>query len=83
MSTLFQQNFQQLPSNLLEGTLFVKISPPSVCFHSFIKDLPLPLHSKPFMKKSSLEEMKGINDNASAFMHLSIKLNKQWQKITS
>ena len=51
-------------------------SPPPVCFHSHFKDLPLPLHSKPFIKKGSLEEIKGINDNASAFMRLNIKANK-------
>ena len=49
---------------------------PPVCFHSHFKDLPLPLHSKPFIKKGSLEEIKGINDNASAFMRLNIKANK-------
>ena len=51
-------------------------SPPPVCFHLLFKDLPLPLHNKPFLKKGSLEEMEGINDNASAFMHLNIKANK-------
>ena len=31
---------------------------------------------KPFIKKGLLEEMEGVNDNASAFMHLNIKANK-------
>ena len=51
-------------------------SPPSVCFHLLIKDPPLPLQNKPFIKKSSLEEMEGVNDNASVFIHLNIKANK-------
>ena len=50
-------------------------SPPPVGFHSLFKD-PLPLHNKPFIKKGSLEEMEGVIDNASAFMHLNIKTNK-------
>ena len=52
-------------------------SPPPVCFHSFIRSLrtppPSPLHNKPYTKKGSLEEMEGVNDNTSAFMHLNIK----------
>ena len=28
---------------------------------------------KPFIKKVLLEEMEGVNDNASAFMHLNIQ----------
>ena len=52
-------------------------SPPSVCFQSLFKDPPpLPLYNKTFIKKGSLEEMEGVNDNASAFMHLNIKTNK-------
>ena len=35
-----------------------------------------PLHNKPFIKKGSLEEIGGVNNNASAFMHLNIKGNK-------
>ena len=31
---------------------------------------------KPFIKKGLLEEMEGVNDNASAFMHLNVKANK-------
>ena len=50
-------------------------SAPPVCFHLLFKE-PLPLHNKPFIKKRSLKEMKGVNDDASAFMHLNIKANK-------
>ena len=38
--------------------------------------LPLFLHNKSVVKKGLLEEMKGVNDDASAFMHLNIKANK-------
>ena len=31
---------------------------------------------KPFIKKGLLEEMEWVNDNASAFVHLNIKINK-------
>ena len=31
---------------------------------------------KPFIKKCLLEEMEGVNDNFSAFMHLNMKINK-------
>ena len=55
-------------------------SPPPVGFHSLFKDPSSPLHNKPFIKNGLLEEMEGVNDNASAFMHLNIKTNKQWQK---
>ena len=51
-------------------------SRPPVCFHLLFKDLSLSLHNKPFLKKGSLEEMEGVNDSASAFMHLNIKANK-------
>ena len=47
-----------------------------VCFHLFFKDFFLPIHNKTFIKKGSLEEMEGFNDNASSFMHLNIKANK-------
>ena len=50
-------------------------SPSRVCFYLLFKDSS-PLHNKPFIKKSLLEEMEGVNDNASAFMHLNIKANK-------
>ena len=43
-------------------------SPPPVCFHS------LSLHNKAFIKKGLLEEIEGVNDNASAFMHLNLKI---------
>ena len=49
---------------------------PPVCFHSLFKELPLPLHNKSFIKKGSLEEMEGVNNNAKAFIHLNIKANK-------
>ena len=32
--------------------------------------------SKAFIKKGTLEEMEGVNDNATAFMHLNMKANK-------
>ena len=47
-----------------------------VCFHLLFKEFFLPLHNKTFIKKGSLEEMEGVNDNASSFMHLNIKANK-------
>ena len=50
-------------------------SAPFVCFHSLFKD-PSLFHNKPFIKKGLLEEIEGVNDNASAFMHLNIKINK-------
>ena len=49
-------------------------SPPSIHFHLFFKP-PSPFHNKPFIEMRSLEEMEGVNDNASAFMHLNIKAN--------
>ena len=52
-------------------------SPSPVSFHSLFKDLLSPLlHNKPFIKKGSFEEMEGVNNNASAFMHLNIKAKK-------
>ena len=47
----------------------------------FIRSLRIPLlllflHNKSVVKKGLLEEMKGVNDDASAFMHLNIKANK-------
>ena len=38
--------------------------------------LPLWETLKPFIKKDFLEEMEGVNDNASAFMHLHVEINK-------
>ena len=85
MSTSFQKNFQQLPLFEKSDNFFHRVSieidlippsPPPVSFGSLFKDLPLPFHNKPFIKKSSLEEMEGVNGNASAFMHLNIKANK-------
>ena len=35
----------------------------------FIRSLRTPLHNKPFIKNSSLEEIEEVNDNASAFIH--------------
>ena len=49
---------------------------PRIGFHSLFKDPSSPLHNKPFIKNSLLEEMEGVNDNASAFMHLNIKTNE-------
>ena len=52
-------------------------SPAPVCFHSLFKDPPPPsssLHNKAFIKKGLLEEIEGVNDNASAFMHLNLKI---------
>ena len=47
---------------------------------------PPPMHPMPppqlwetlklFIKKGLLEEMESVNDNASAFVHLNIKINK-------
>ena len=45
-----------------------KAPPPRSC--------PLWETLKPFIKKGLLEEMEGVNDNTSAFMHLNIKTNK-------
>ena len=44
----------------------------------FIRSLKTPslLYNKPFIKKGSFEEIEGVIDNASAFMHLNIKINK-------
>ena len=41
-----------------------------------------PLHKKPFIKKGSLKEIEGVDDNASAFMHRNVKTNEEWPKIT-
>ena len=41
-----------------------------------------PLHKEPFIKKGSLKEIEGIDDNASAFMHRNVKTNEEWPKIT-
>ena len=57
----------------------IGLTPPLPLF-VFIRSLrapsPSPLHNKPFIKKSLLEEMEGVNDNASAFTHINIKTNK-------
>ena len=58
--------------------------PLPVCFHSLFKETTpphpnpprKPLHNKSFIKNGLLEEMEGVNDNASAFMHLNVKANK-------
>ena len=42
----------------------------------------LPLHKEPFIKKGSLKEIEGVDDNASAFMHRNVKTNEEWPKIT-
>ena len=62
-------------------------SPPPTRFHSLLKDPailhpPYALHKEPFIKKGSSKEMEGVNDNASGFMHLNIKTNEEWPKIT-
>ena len=53
----------------------IGLTPPLPLF-VFICLLRTALHNKPFIKKGLLEEMEGVNDNASAFMHLNIKTNK-------
>ena len=52
----------------------IGLTPPPYLFHLLFKDAPL--HNKPFIKKGSLEEMEGVNDNARAFMYLNVKANK-------
>ena len=44
----------------------------------FIRSLRTPpfLQNKPFIKKVSLEDTEGVNDNASAFMHVNVKAKK-------
>ena len=54
---------------------------PRLLLFVFIRSLrislpPSPFRNKPFVKNGSLEEIEGVNDNASAFMHLNIKANK-------
>ena len=52
-------------------------SPPLVCFHSLFNEPPPPSSSqRTLIKKGSLEEMEGVDDNASALMHLNITINK-------
>ena len=48
----------------------LKPSAPPVCFHSLFKDPPLPpsFRNKLFIGKGLLEEIKGANDDDSAFM---------------
>ena len=55
----------------------IGLTPPLHLF-VFIRFLrtPCTLRNKPFIKKGSLEEMEGVNDNASAFMHLNVKAKK-------
>ena len=50
----------------------IGLAPPLPLF-VFICSLSTLLHNKPFIRKGSLEEMEGANDNASAFMHLNVK----------
>ena len=51
---------------------------PSIPLFVFIRSLRtlLPPSQQTLYEKSSLEEIEGVNDNASAFMHLNIKINK-------
>ena len=53
-------------------------SSPRVRFYSLFKDTlrPPPLHNKSFIKKGSLQEMEGFNDDASALVHLNTKIVK-------
>ena len=53
----------------------IGLTPPLPLF-VFIRLLRTSFHNKPFIEKGLLEEMEGVNDNASAFMHLNIKTNK-------
>ena len=56
----------------------ISLTPPLPLFF-LIRSLRIPrvpLHNKPFIKTCLLEEMEGVNDNASAFMCLNIKANK-------
>ena len=66
---LINQTILSTESACLSSTLFTDLPPPA-----------FPLHNKPFIKKGLLEEMEEFNHNVSAFMHLNIKTNKQWQK---
>ena len=34
------------------------------------------------IKRKNKEEMEGVHDNASAFMHLNIKASSSWLKLT-
>ena len=51
---------------------------PLLTLFVLIRSLRTPslLHNKPFIKKGFLEEIEGVNGNASAFIHLNIKINK-------
>ena len=73
---LFNKTFSNYQATFSEHRDRLDPSPPRVCFHLLFKYPLPPLHNKPFIKKSSLEEMEGVNDKASAFMHLNIKINK-------
>ena len=61
-----------LPLFVFIRTLMTPNSPSPSPAPSF----PPHYRNKPFIKKSSLEEMEGVNDNARAFMHLNIKANE-------
>ena len=58
-------------------SIVIGLNPPIPLF-VFIRSLRTPLSppQQTLHKKSSLEEIEGVNDNASAFMHLNIKINK-------
>ena len=66
------------------GNFFRRVSieiglTPPLPLLAFIRSLRTsfhPLYNKPFIKIGSLKEMEGVNDNASAFMHLNIKAKK-------
>ena len=53
-----------------------RLTPPPLFVFICSLRTPFPLHNKPFIKKGLLEDMEGVNDNASAFIHLKIKANK-------
>ena len=58
---------------------------PLLVFIRSLKTPPPPhslLHKEPFIKKGSLKEIEGVDDNASAFMHRNVKINEEWPKIT-
>ena len=57
-----------------KGNIEIGLTPTLPLF-VFIRSLRTPNPPLP-IKKGLLEEMEGVNDNASAFMHLNIKTNK-------
>ena len=83
---LFEKSFKwQIESNRVKKAFFFSQSEkrddltPSLPLFVFISSLRIPLstlHDQPFIKKGSLEEMEGVNDNTGAFMHLNIETNK-------